>query len=138
MTFAEYSKQLADLAPIKYPLAGRNIIYPSLKLAGEAGEVADKIGKNWRNKTHNFLKSYNLVSISRYEEEQVALMNMSADEISPELKIEIVKEMGDVLWYLWALCNELGITLEEVAKQNIIKIKGRIEAGTICGEGDNR
>ena len=47
-------------------------------------------------------------------------------------------ELGDVLWYISALADDLGVTLEEVAKANIEKIQSRMERNKIKGDGDNR
>jgi NTP pyrophosphatase (non-canonical NTP hydrolase) len=50
----------------------------------------------------------------------------------------MVKEMGDVLWYLSALSRELGLDLQDVAEANIQKLANRSEKGTLQGSGDNR
>ena len=55
-----------------------------------------------------------------------------------ELLKRCKKEAGDVLWYLANLSRELGFSLEEVAAENLSKLKGRAEAGTLKGDGDNR
>ena len=47
-------------------------------------------------------------------------------------------ELGDVLWYISALADDLGVTLEEVAKANIEKLQSRMERNKIKGDGDNR
>ena len=47
-------------------------------------------------------------------------------------------ELGDVLWYISALADDLGVTLEEVAKTNIEKLQSRMERNKIKGDGDNR
>jgi NTP pyrophosphatase (non-canonical NTP hydrolase) len=90
---------------------GSKIIYPTLGLAGEAGEVADKVKKVLRDNNGEF------------------------DEWR---KLQIAAEIGDVLWYIAALTNDLGYTLEDIAKLNIGKLKSRRENNTIHGEGDNR
>ena len=51
---------------------------------------------------------------------------------------EIAKELGDVLWYIAALAGDLGITMEEIAEQNIQKLRDRSARGKIQGSGDNR
>ncbi len=43
--------------------------------------------------------------------------------IDDEYLISIKKELGDVLWYLSSLSNNLGITLEDVALTNLKKYK---------------
>ena len=56
-----------------------------------------------------------------------------------QLDLEDIKhELGDVLWYVAGLATILGISLEDVAKANIEKLKSRKERGVIHGSGDNR
>ena len=50
----------------------------------------------------------------------------------------VALELGDVLWYISALADDLGVTLEEVAKANIEKLQSRMERNKIKGDGDNR
>lgn len=85
------------------------IVYPALGLAGEAGEVADKVKKILRDGVD-----------------------------SPEYREKIMLELGDVLWYAAVLANDLGYTLEEVALQNLKKLRSRQERGTLQGAGDDR
>ena len=47
-------------------------------------------------------------------------------------------ELGDVLWYIANTCSVLGVTLSEVAYENIKKIRRRLDDGTIQGEGEDR
>ncbi|MFA5013244.1 MAG: nucleoside triphosphate pyrophosphohydrolase family protein [Candidatus Paceibacterota bacterium] len=109
MTFEEYQTEARKTAV--YPNKDSNFIYPTLGLAGEAGEVAEKIKKVLRD---------------------------NAGVVSEEKKTEITKELGDVLWYVANLSKELGITLEEVATKNIEKLKSRQERNELHGSGDNR
>jgi len=53
-------------------------------------------------------------------------------------KEDIAAEIGDVLWYIAALCRDLEIDMAEVALNNLAKLKSRKERGTIQGSGDNR
>ena len=114
MNFNEYQKSAVETAI--YP-SEHSIIYPALGLAGEAGECAEKVKKALRDDSGVF---------------------------SNEKKKEIVKELGDVLWYVANIVNDLGeiegkkVTLEEVAKQNLIKLESRKARGVISGSGDNR
>jgi NTP pyrophosphatase (non-canonical NTP hydrolase) len=88
-----------------------SIVYPTLGLTNEAGEVAGKIKKIFRDK---------------------------AGEISEEDRQALKQELGDVLWYLTQICTELGLSLEEVAEANLTKLFSRLERDQIKGEGDYR
>jgi len=109
LTFIEYQRKAFSTA--LYPNKRKNFVYPTLGLVGEAGEVAEKIKKVIRDNN---------------------------GVISVEKRDEIVKELGDVLWYIAALCTELNTTMEEVANRNIIKLSSRKDRNKLHGEGDNR
>ncbi len=94
-----------------YPDVGKNPIYPTLGLNGEAGEVADKVKKVLRDKKGIF-----------------------DDQTIYDIKLEL----GDVLWYVAQLSSELGLKLDEVAGSNLKKLASRSERGKISGEGDFR
>jgi len=94
-----------------YPNKDKNFIYPTLGLVGESGEVAEKIKKILRDKNGTF---------------------------DDESKLALKKELGDVLWYLSNLCNELDFTLSEVASANLEKLNLRLSKGRISGSGDDR
>ncbi len=94
-----------------YPNVGQNPIYPTLGLAGEAGEVADKVKKVIRDNQGIF------------------------DQDSKE---SIMLELGDVLWYVAQLSSELGFDLEDVAINNLKKLSSRAKRGKISGFGDKR
>lgn len=87
------------------------LTYLALGLNGEAGEVADKIKKVIRDDN----------SI-----------------LTGEVFQDLVKEIGDVLWYVARLADELGFDLSEVAQENVNKLRGRKDRGTLGGSGDNR
>lgn len=87
------------------------IVYPTLGLANEAGEVAGKIKKLFWDKGGRI-----------------------ADADRAALKMEL----GDVLWYLAQICTELGLDLGEVAAANLEKLGSRKARGTIGGDGDER
>ena len=94
-----------------YPNKDKNFIYPTLGLVGESGEVAEKVKKILRDKNNSF---------------------------DYESKIAIKKELGDVLWYLSNLCDELDFSLNEVAEENLEKLNSRLSRGKISGSGDDR
>ena len=108
MTFNEYQTNAVKTAIYG---TGNKVIYPTLGLCGEAGEVAEKIKKILRDKNGAF---------------------------SPEDVIEIRKELGDVLWYIANIANDLDISLEGIAHANIEKLESRRQRNMIHGEGDNR
>ena len=53
-------------------------------------------------------------------------------------KDAIAAEIGDVLWYIAALCRDLELDMADVALKNLSKLKSRQERGTLKGSGDNR
>ncbi len=109
MNFNEY--QIAARRTAMYPNLGKNLYYPTLGLCGESGEVAEKIKKIFRDDN---------------------------GVISLEKRIEIVKELGDVLWYISNLSSELEVSLEDIAIINIDKLNKRKNTNKLYGNGDNR
>ena len=109
MTFDEYQKQAKSTAQYSSSIPGW--VYLTLGLTSEAGEVADKFKKIIRNKGSVF---------------------------SIEDKAEIKKELGDVLWYLSQLAEELGYRFDEVAQANLAKLADRQTRNVIKSTGDNR
>lgn len=110
MDFSEYEEAAASTAV--YPGAGEfmGLAYCGLGAAGEAGEIADKIKKLWRDN----------------------------GELNEEAVVGIHKEVGDELWYLAGVCREIGTTLESAAVANIAKLQDRYERDVIAGSGDER
>lgn len=109
MDFKEYQEKSRKTA--LYPNVGKNFVYPTLGLTGEAGEVAEKVKKIFRDNN---------------------------GEVNDEIKKTIEKELGDVLWYVAQLATEFDLSLEDVAEKNIEKLWSRLERGTLHGNGDNR
>ena len=87
------------------------IIYPTLGLTGEAGEVANKVKKIIRDGS-----------------------NKNDDRMVSEIKSEI----GDCLWYIAVLADDIGCKLSDIANTNLIKLENRKKKGTIHGSGDKR
>ena len=82
-----------------------------LGLAGEAGEVEDKVKKVLRDDNA---------------------------KLTPEKKQEILKELGDTLWYVATIARYLDAPLGEIAKQNVKKLQSRLDRNKLSGSGDNR
>ena len=51
---------------------------------------------------------------------------------------DLRQELGDVLWYVAAVASELGVTLSDIATENIAKLSSRQARGTLSGDGDQR
>lgn len=106
----DYYQKLSRKTAI-YPDIGKNFVYPTLGIADEAGEVVGKIKKAIRD---------------------------DGGIITKEKKEEVLKELGDVLWYMAQLATELNISFSKVARENLKKLKSRAKRGKIGGSGDNR
>lgn len=50
----------------------------------------------------------------------------------------VKKELGDILWMLTAVTEDMGYSLEEIATLNVNKLQDRANRGVIKGSGDNR
>jgi len=112
MNFAQYQTLAASTADYPRGTAGAGLppgLYTALGLNGEAGEVAEKIKKYWRD---------------------------GGDYAA--VKAAIQKELGDVLWYLSETARQWGIPLEIVAQANLEKLADRRARGVLHGAGDNR
>ena len=108
LQFSDYCKAAASTD--RYPNECKPWVY-ALGLTGEAGELADKIKKVYRDDNGVF---------------------------NQEKREAISKELGDVLWYLTRLGATLGFSLEQIAAMNIEKLADRAKRGKIGGSGDDR
>ena len=109
MDLSEY--QARSRATAVYPQAGSNLLYPTLGLCGESGEVAEKIKKMVRDE---------------------------GGVLSDERRQALSKEMGDTLWYLAQLATEAQLDLDEIAEDNLEKLLSRQQRNRLNGSGDNR
>lgn len=112
MNFIEYQQDTQRTAI--YPGQGMGIAglsYVALGLGNEVGEVLGKVKK--------IIRDDNGI-------------------ITEEKKDAIIKELGDVLWYVSQVATEIGVDLHSVAVLNIQKLRKRKEDGTLQGSGDNR
>ena len=113
MQFDDYQRSAIETAI--YPEAGSGsfnaVAYTVLGLSNEAGEVAGKLKKIWRDKD---------------------------GVIDTDSATELVSEVGDVLWYMATLLNELDCDFSSVAEANLSKLRSRKERNALSGSGDNR
>jgi len=115
MTMEEYSVEAMDKAI--YPDA---LIYPMLGLQSEVGELSQHLKRFFRD--------------NDYE----VTMEDCVAEIPAELRLEMAKEVGDIIWYATAVASDLGYSLDEVVSLNLEKLEDRKRRGVIKGAGDNR
>lgn len=127
INIANYYQNVSTKSAL-YPGQGTalGLIYCSLKLNGEAGELAEHVGKAMRDDSLTPLNHLG-GSVARIDQ-----------KLTPERRELIIKEIGDCLWYLSALCNELGITLAYAMLSNLLKLTSRTARNSLRGSGDNR
>ena len=109
MELADYQQR--SRATAVYPNAGGDLLYPTLGLCGEAGEVAEKVKKMLRD---------------------------DAGVLTDERRAALAAELGDVLWYLAQVATEAGRTLDAIAADNLAKLASRSGRGALGGSGDDR
>lgn len=109
MTFNEYQETASKTAVYPGRGAETGIMHAALGLNGESGEVAEKIKKMIRDNPPN-----------------------------EEVRENIRKELGDVLWYSAELASQFSLTLEEIAEANVRKLSSRQERSMLRGSSDDR
>lgn len=109
MTFNEYQQYVNSMKI--YPSTYR-VVYPALGLAGEAGEIAEKV-KKW-------------------------IRDEGAQAMTDDRAEAILSELGDPLWYIAALASDMGYTLQQVVDANVAKLSSRKDRGVLQGSGDSR
>jgi NTP pyrophosphatase (non-canonical NTP hydrolase) len=109
MNFTDYQKDAEEFAAYPDRMRRAGIVYAGLVLTEEAGGVAGKI--------------------KRYVRGELTY---------PELQDGVEQELGDVLWAMAELCNQLELSLELVAQLNLYRRVCRKERGVLYGSGDNR
>jgi NTP pyrophosphatase (non-canonical NTP hydrolase) len=108
MEIKEYQEIIKKTAV--YP-KNKALEYCTMGLCGESGEVAEKMKKLFRDQN---------------------------GKVTDQFKKDVKKELGDVIWYVTALSNELGFSLEEVLDANYEKLIKRRQTNTLHGNGDDR
>jgi NTP pyrophosphatase (non-canonical NTP hydrolase) len=111
MTLDEYQELAARTADFGNKDTNYILMYLSMGLAGETGEVIEKVKHIIRDK---------------------------GGEMTEEKRELLKKELGDVLWYSSQLARTLGLSFEDIAELNIKKLADRESRGVIKAEGDTR
>ena len=109
MLLSDYQER--SRATAVYPQAGSNLLYPTLGLCGESGEVAEKIKKMVRD---------------------------DDGILSDARRAALSKELGDVLWYLAQIATEAELDLDAIADENLEKLLSRRDRNVLQGSGDDR
>ena len=111
LTLDEYQERATETAI--YPMRGKSasLNYLAPALAAEGGEVAGEWAKAVRD---------------------------DDGVLTEQRRITITKELGDTLWMVAVAANEVGATLEEIARGNLAKLRDRAERGVLGGSGNDR
>lgn len=108
MDFSVYQSATSHTAIYSEDVA---LVYTTMGLASEAGEVAGKVKKAIRD---------------------------NAGVVDEDRRAQIIDELGDVLWYAARLADALGVDMNDVARLNLEKLSSRKQRGVISGDGDKR
>lgn len=110
LTLDSYQRYASDTADYPQETMKEALSYLGMGVAGEAGEIANKLKKYLRG-------DY---------------------ELTDERKANLAEEIGDVLWYLSELSRKLDYELSEIAEINIEKLSHRQKIGKLKGDGDGK
>lgn len=91
-----------------------DVIYPAIGFSEEVGEVLGNVKKAIRDD------------------------GFPTMPMSKERRTKIITEIGDVIFYMMILLNDLDATVEDAVNTYRVKRAGREERGTLNGEGDDR
>lgn len=110
MNFDEYQKRALSTV-LTTDDKFKDLLHWVLGINGESGEIAEKVKKIIRDKN---------------------------GQVSAADKQDLAKEIGDVLWYLAVFADQLGVSFDDIARQNLEKLQSRKQRGVLGGSGDNR
>ena len=106
-----------------------NLFYMLANLVGEVGEFASKAGKHMRKgKLH----------ITTTQRDEGKILHTQVWNVSDEERHLMLSEIGDILWQTAGLAKVMGVTLEEVAEENLAKLASRKQRNVIADDGDER
>lgn len=108
MDFADYQKRAVQTAVYSPEY---KLMYPAIGLGGEVGEFLNKVKKVYRD---------------------------GGGKVTDALRELLALELGDCLWYLSQCCEDLGLSMQAVAEENLARLADRRARGTIHGSGDDR
>lgn len=133
-TLNGYQKAATETA--SYPGQGTMIglMYVIGKLNGEAGEAAEVVFKALRDDD----ATYPVIAAHRPAGETTMPVVYGFQPFPEHKKHKLLRELGDVLWYVAAAAGEAGYTLSDVAQENIAKLMDRKNRGVLGGSGDDR
>jgi NTP pyrophosphatase (non-canonical NTP hydrolase) len=122
LTASEYQNRTAATAI--YPGQGnaKGLMYCALKLNGEAGEIAEHVGKAMRDE-----------GLGQHTDDELLEVKLTSAK-----RLLILKEVGDVAWYLARICTELGEDFGFALAMNLDKLAERKARGALGGSGDDR
>ena len=126
LTLNEYQKKAMETCLPE----SDNLFYMLANLIGEVGEFASKAGKHMRKgKLH-------VTTMDRNEEGNI--LHTQVWNVTAEERQLMLSEIGDILWQTAGLAHVMGISLEDVAEENLLKLSSRQERNLIVGDGDKR
>lgn len=107
-----------------------NLFYMLANLVGEVGEFASKAGKHMRKGK--------LYITPTERDEGGRIRHTQVWNVTDEERKLMLSEIGDILWQTAGLAHVMGVSLEEVAEENLIKLASRKQRNVIAGDGDKR
>jgi len=122
--YQQIATKTARYPGVRSPLG---LMYVNAKLNGEAGEFSEHLGKAFRDDGFANGLYYDGGAVQQ-----------NGTPLTSERLESLLKELGDVIRYISAACNELGVPMSKVALMNLHKLNGRAKRGTLSGSGDNR